>query len=316
MECLKVLNPVAIVRFLVDLLSQLLLSFSIRHSVFAGLKAGGDWAIDFPAPDGIKFNAVLDGSCWLRVDGGGAPVQLHAGDCFLLPARQAFVLGSDPELPTVSAEQVYLDTRGGIATWGEADSFMLIGGRFDFGAESDLLFSGMPPAVVVREGTDQASVLNWALRQLAHELATPSQGQATVVQQLGMLMLVQVLRLYLVQAGPQAWGWLPAIADARLGPVMQAIHAQPQRHWTVAQLAAVAGVSRSTFALHFRKKAGLPPLSYVMRWRMQLAGRLLLRGRSSISAIAQQLGYESDSAFSHAFRRVMHCSPSQYRRPG
>jgi AraC-like DNA-binding protein len=104
-----------------------------------------------------------------------------------------------------------------------------------------------------------------------------------------------------------------ALADPRLRAAIEAMHAQPARRWTLSQLAAVAGQSRSAFALHFRKRVGVTPLDYLLRWRMRLATRRLKGGSARITLIAQALGYDSDSAFSHAFKRVMACSPRQYR---
>lgn len=296
-----------------DPLSEVLSLLNTQSSFFAGLKAGGAWAIDFPPPDGIKFNAIVEGDCWLTVEGVEKPIRLQAGDCFLLSRRRAFSLRTDLALPAVEAETVYRDAVNGIAYHGCADAFFLIGGRFAFGEEAGLLFAGLPPIAVVRNGSDQASVLRWALQQLAHELTHPSPGSALVVRYLGHLMLVQVLRLYLAQEGDGTPSWLLALVDPRIGAVIQAIHAAPARRWTVEDLAGIANVSRSTLALRFKQKAGLAPLEYVLRWRMQLATRALRSTQVTISSIAQKLGYDSDSAFSNAFKRTMKCSPREYR---
>ncbi|MBP2845597.1 AraC family transcriptional regulator [Dickeya oryzae] len=296
-----------------DPLSEVLSLLNTRSSFFAGLKAGGPWAIDFPPPDGIKFNAIVEGDCWLTVEGVEQPIQLQAGDCFLLSRRRAFSLSNNLALSAVEAETVYRDAINGIAHHGSADAFFLIGGRFAFGEEAGLLFDGLPPIAVVRNGSDQASILRWALQQLAHELTHPSPGSALVVQHLGHIMLVQVLRLYLAQEGSSAPSWLLALSDPRVGAVIQAIHAAPAQRWTLEDLAETAHMSRSTLALRFKQKAGLAPLEYVLRWRMQLATRALRNSRATVSSIAQKLGYDSDSAFSSAFKRTMKCSPREYR---
>ncbi|SEJ41876.1 AraC-type DNA-binding protein [Azotobacter beijerinckii] len=241
------------------------------------------------------------------------PIWLEAGDCFLLSRRRAFSLGSELALPAMDAEAVYRHAVNGIARYGSADAFFLIGGRFAFGEEAGLLFDGLPPVAVIKSGSDQASVLRWALQRLADELATPSPGSALVVQHLGHIMLVQVLRMYLVQEGNSMPSWLLALSDPRIGAVIQAIHSDPARRWTVEDLAEVANVSRSTLALRFKQKAGLASLEYVLRWRMQLATRALRSNHVTISSIAQKLGYESGSAFSNAFKRIMKCSPREYR---
>ena len=260
-----------------DPLSEVLALLNTQSSFFAGLKAGGDWAIDFPAPDGIKFNAVVEGACWLSVEGVAQAIRLERGDCFLLSRRRTFSLRSDPGLPAVPADQVYRHAVQGIARCGTADGFFLIGGRFAFGEAAGLLVDGLPPVAVVKSGSEQAAVLSWALRRLAHELAHASPGGAIVIQHLGHIMLVEMLRLYLERGGDGAPSWLLAVSDPRIGAAIQAIHADPARVWTVEALAEVAGVSRSTLALHFKRKAGIAPLEYVLRWRMQLAARALTR---------------------------------------
>lgn len=297
-----------------DPLSEALSLLNTRSSLFAGLKAGGDWAIDFPPPEGVKFNAILEGTCWIMVEGVEQPIQLEAGDCFLLPRKRAFSLRSDLSLPAIHSDAIYRHAVNGVAICGTAEEFFLIGGRFDFGEEARLLFDGLPAVAVIKSGSDQASVLNWALRRMAHELTNPSLGNSIVVQHLGHIMLVQVLRMYSIQEGNSAPSWLVAISDPRIGATIQAIHADPARSWTVENLAKIAGVSRSTFALRFKQKSGVTPLEYVLRWRMQLAARFLnTNNHVTISSTAQKLGYDSDSAFSHAFKRVMGCSPREYR---
>lgn len=297
-----------------DPLSEVLTLMNTHSAHFAGLRAGGDWAIDFPPPEGVKFNAIIEGTCWLRVQGSEHAIRLTAGDCFLLPHKRAFGLCSDVSVAAIDSDSIYRHAVNGIASCGSADGFFLIGGRFDLGTQADFLFDGLPDVAVIKSGSDQAPVLNWALRQMAHEITHPSLGNAIVIQHLGHIMLVQVLRTYSTQGCEDASNWLAALSDPRIGAAIRAIHADPARAWTVGDLATVASISRSSFALRFKQKAGFTPLYYVLRWRMQLAANLLItRQHITISSIAQKLGYDSDSAFSHAFKRTLGCSPSEYR---
>ena len=130
-----------------DALSEVLSLLSTHSSFFAGLRAGQPWAISFPPPHGIKFHAVVQGECWLKVDGVDEPIQLLAGDCFLLTSHRAFSLASDLLIPAVASDVVYRNTVGGIAYHGSADAFFLVGGRFSFGEEASLIFDGLPPDV-------------------------------------------------------------------------------------------------------------------------------------------------------------------------
>ncbi|WP_175717173.1 AraC family transcriptional regulator [Burkholderia anthina] len=296
-----------------DPLSEILSSLSNQNLFFGGLRTGGNWAIRFPAPDNIKFNAVVQGSCWLSVKGMEQPICLEQGDCFLVSRGRPVVIGSDLSLPAVDAEDLYRDAVNGVAHYGNAADCFLIGGRFTFGDDADILLDSLPTVVIIKSDSDQAAVLQWALQRLVCELSTPSPGSTSVAQHLGHIMLVQALRIYLAQEGSGTASWLAALSEPRVSTVIQAIHSDPARRWTVEHLADVAGVSRSTLALRFKQVAGLPPLEYVSRWRMQLAARSLRNSQLTISSIAQTLGYESDSAFSSAFKRIMKCSPKDYR---
>jgi hypothetical protein len=138
-----------------DPLSDVLSQLDAHSSFFTGLEAGGDWAIRFPAPDGIKFNAVIEGSCWLVVE-EELPVLLLKGDCFLLSKRRPFMLASDLEIEPIESQEVYRDAENGIARYQQRTGFFLIGGRFGFCEEARLLFDGLPATIVVNGESDQA----------------------------------------------------------------------------------------------------------------------------------------------------------------
>lgn len=128
------------------------------------------------------------------------------------------------------------------------------------------------------------------------------------------MMLVQALRLYLTSHSPGDVGWFAALADPRLSVALTAMHADPARPWTVQDLAAPAGTSRTVFAEHFRARAGETPIAYLTRWRMTPAAERLLRGDDTVGRIAGSLGYESEHAFTTAFKRVMGAPPRRYAR--
>lgn len=297
-----------------DPLSDFLVSLSAKTTFFTGLYAGGEWAISFPAPRGIKFNTIRRGNCWLTVENAGEPVLLHEGDCFLLSRQRAFMLGSGPDVKTVNAERVYCNAVNGIARFGTEDDFFLVGGRFEFNEDMSLISELLPPVLVIRRNAPQADALQWSLAKLANELAQPQHGSSLMVCHLGHIMLVQALRLSFTSENRVAPGLLAGLTDPRIAQVIRAIHGDPHRRWTLAELAAIACISRSTLAQTFRDKTGIPPVEYVLRWRMQLAGRALVNSDILISALGQAFGYDSDSAFSHAFRRIKGLTPSEYRK--
>ncbi|MGP9436933.1 cupin domain-containing protein [Ewingella sp. AOP8-B2-18] len=296
-----------------DPLSDVLSQLSADKAYVVGLRTGGDWGMHFPPPENIKFNAVVEGSCWLTVEGESAPIQLQPGDCFILTRPRAFTLTSALGMKTADAVALFRQSVKGMLHYGAEQDFFMIGGRFNYGQEARLLLDSLPSVAVVNASTDSAPVLRWALELLAQEVSSPSPGGAMMAQQLGNIMLIQVLRQYLGREQDSPAGWLFALSDSRVNAALEAMHAEPEKRWSVQQLAEVAGVSRSTFALNFKQKVGFGPLEYLLRWRMQLASRRLAASDVTVSAVAQSLGYESDSAFSNAFKRVMLCSPREYR---
>jgi len=299
-----------------DPLSDVLSLLKPRSQFYAGFDAAGQWSFDFPPHEGIKFTAVVRGTCWGMADGLAEPVRFDAGDCYLLNSGRRFVLSSDPALPPQDPARI-LDAAAceGIAVHNGGGEVFLISGRFDFsGHHAAVLFDALPPMVHIPGASAQAKVLRWALDQWSCELRSPQPGGALMSTHLAHLMLVQVLRLHLEQGNGLPQGWFLALTDRGIGAAVGAIHAEPARAWTLEALARVAGMSRTVFAQRFKALAGRTAMDYLARWRMLLAANRLRDGRESVSAIALSLGYESESAFSAAFKRTMGCPPVRYRR--
>jgi len=143
-------------------------------------------------------------------------------------------------------------------------------------------------------------------------LRNPQPGGVLLGEYLSQMMLIELLRLHVTQQCPERVGWLFALSDQPLSAALAAMHERPGYRWTLHELAGRAGMSRSAFALRFKKKVGVSVIDSLTRWRMLLAGDRLTNSDDSVSAIALSLGYESDSAFSFAFKREMGCSPRQY----
>ncbi|WP_428029954.1 AraC family transcriptional regulator [Ancylobacter sp.] len=297
-----------------DPLSDLLSLLKPHAYVSSGFDAGGDWAVQFGDQSTlIKCYAVVSGGCWLAVEGVGEPVRLQAGECFVLPRGRPFRMASDLGLPATPASEIFRPAHhGGVVTFNGGGGFALVGSRFAVrGNHADLLLGLLPPIVHIGGQSGQAA-LRWSVEQMMKELRERQAGNALVLQHLAHMMLVQALRVHL-EAGTGD-GWLFALADKQLGAAIRAIHADPAHGWTLQELGVCAGMSRSTFALRFRESVGEPAMQYVVRWRMLLACDRLQNTGDSIGVIALALGYESESAFSTAFKRLMGCSPRQYGR--
>jgi AraC-like DNA-binding protein len=286
-----------------------------RSYVAGGFDVGGEWSIQFARHEGVKCYAVASGQCWLSLEGVADPVRLKSGDCFLLPLGRPFRLASDPSLPSIDASRFFPLTRGGaIATFNGGGDCLVVGGHFVFsGAHADILLGALPPIAHIRKESDKA-VLRWSLDRMRQELRERQPGGFLIAQHLAHMMLVQALRLHVAEGAGGGVGWLFALADKQMSAAIGAMHEEPAHAWTVKALAALAGMSRSTFALKFKAKVGASPLDYLTRWRMVLAGDRLENSSDSVSLIAHSLGYESESAFSTAFRRVMGSSPRRYTR--
>ncbi|QEH39047.1 Regulatory protein SoxS [Aquisphaera giovannonii] len=298
-----------------DPLSGVLSLLKPRNTMCAGFDVGGDWSIRFPEHEGIKCYAIASGRCWLAVEGVAEALHLRAGDSFLLPLGRPFRLASDLALPPVDFRSVYeKPASGGISVWNGGGDVSGVGGYFELEENhAGILLGMLPPIVHIREEADRRA-LRWSMERMMAELREPQPGGFLVLQHLAHMMLVQALRAHLAGGPGGGVGWLFALADRQIGPAIDAMHGEPARPWTLQELADRAGMSRSGFAARFKEAVGATPIDYLTRWRMLLAGDRLRSSGEPVSAIARSLGYESESAFSTAFKRVMGRSPRQYSR--
>jgi AraC-like DNA-binding protein len=298
-----------------DPLSEVLALMKPQIYVSGGFAVRGDMAIRFPRHQGIKCYAMLAGQCWLVVEGVPEPVLLHAGDCFLLPRGFPFQLTTNLSLEpvhyTVALAQLGMRNEAPGASEGAR---YIAGGHFALtGGHAEMLLQSLPPIVHIRRESDKAA-MRWSLERMREELRDPQPGSSLIAQQLAYMMLIQALRLHLTDAASAGHGWLSALSDKHMSIAIASMHSDPGYPWTLQSLAERVGMSRSVFALHFRETVGATPMEYLTRWRMLLAADRLKNSSDGLSAIAQSLGYESESAFGKAFRRVMGCSPRQYTR--
>ncbi|WP_089164294.1 AraC family transcriptional regulator [Caballeronia sordidicola] len=277
-----------------------------------GLDAGGDWSVRIPRHEGIKCYAVVSGQCWLSVQGTPGDLLLQSGDCFLL--QRPFCLSSDLTLTPVDFQSIFATPlKGGIFSVNGGGDCFIVGGHFSLsGNHANLLLGVLPPVVQLHKESDKAE-LRWSLERLRQELRDPRPGGDLVAQHLAHMMLIQALRLYLAEGLSGGVGWLFALADKHMNAALRSMHEDPAHSWTVQTLAERAGMSRSNFASRFKETVGESPLKYLTRWRMMLAGERLQNSDSPMSEIAASLGYESESAYGKAFKRVMGCSPRQFR---
>src|ERR1700722_12477787 len=298
-----------------DPLSDVLSLLKPRSYISGGFEVDGDMAIQFPKHQGIKCYAVLAGQCWLSVESVPDPVFLTAGGCFLLPRGLPFCLATDLSLTPVDFHTLLAARKAaGAVSPSEGVGRYIVGGHFLLsGSHADMLLGALPPIVHIRKESDKAA-MRWSLERMREELRDPQPGGSLIAQQLAYMMLIQALRLHLADDAKGGIGWLFALADKQMREAITCMHDDPGHHWTLQELAERVGMSRSIFSLRFKETVGETPMEYLTRWRMLLAGDRLKTLDEPISDIASSLGYESESAFGKAFKRVMGCSPGQYSR--
>ena len=297
-----------------DPLSDILKFAKAESLVTGGFKAGGRWAIRFPAPDKIKFFAVVKGCCWVLIDGEPEPVLFETGDVGLLSAKRSFVLASDPDTAPVDAMSLFAAASGTMAQLGDGGDFAHIGGHVLLDAASGrLLADVLPPWIHVLAASPQATAFRWLLNQLVAERDAELPGTQLASAQLAQLLFIQILRAHLQKSGRMPAGWLRAVGNPRIAPALRLMHGDPGHAWSLEELAKASAMSRTTFAFHFKVIAGVAPLTYLTEWRIRLAERVLREEATPVAVVARSLCYTSESAFSHAFKRLTGQSPQAYR---
>jgi AraC-like DNA-binding protein len=282
--------------------------------VEAGLHAAGPWAVRFDPFPHVKLGAVVRGECWLALQ-GHEPVLLREGDFYLLGNPPPYVLASALTEEPRAAKPLWDSAANGAVRIGPeaGEDTYLCGGHFSFDdTNASILLDVLPPLVHVRAADPRGKLLAHLSELLVTEVETTAVGGSLVLDHLAQILFVHMLRAHAGQAGRPA-GWLGALSDDGIGAALRAMHADVAHRWTLKELASISCMSRSAFAASFKNQVGTAPLEYLIEWRMSLARDALRRGTRSISELASATGYESESAFSTAFRRVAGSSPKQFR---
>jgi AraC-like DNA-binding protein len=301
---------------MVDPLSEIIALLQPRTVFSKGISGAGRWAVRYSKFGEPSFCAVLEGSCRLAVD-GERPLTLEAGDFVLLPATPGFTMSGfeparpvasvpiDPKLARRQTGEVRHGSRGG------RPDVRLLGGYFLFDSPDAALLVSLLPALRHVRGVERLSVL---VRLVGEESNAQRSGRDLVLARLVELLLIEALRSTAGDDAPP--GLLRGLADARLAPAIRQMHGQLARAWTVPQLAKSAALSRSAFFERFTRTVGLPPMEYLLAWRMAVARDLLRRQELGVAEVAERIGYGSASAFSTAFSRHVGQPPGRYARAG
>ena len=269
------------------------------------------------SPTDLAHFAMLSrGNCWLSVEGIAEPIPLTGGDCILLARGISFVLRDSTRTRPSSAREIAL--RNNVAHYGGGGApTTIVCGSFSFDRASlKPITQLLPSFILIKADQARTLALHITMQALASEMAEQAPGSEVVATRLAEVLLIQVLRAHIASEPERNKGWLRAIFDPQIGTALSAIHDRVNTPWTVASLAEAAGMSRSAFAARFTKLLGQTPLEYVTEWRMQKAMQLLEQRDRKLIDVARSVGYESDAAFSKAFKRVVGANPGEYLKRG
>ena len=280
----------------------------LGHSTFTP-----PWGFEIKPARLATFHIVSRGNCWLLPHVESGAVRLNQGDIVLMAHGDGHILADHPDSAVKDYVEVASTAREDLpATLNSTDLFC---GVYHFEQHSlHPLLSLLSP--VIHLAADKVSgddELQTVIRLLMRENCRSAPGSTAVKQQLMNILFVYIIRVWLARQPECAAGWLGGLRDPQVGKALTLIHQHPQQHWTVDLLAKEIAMSRAAFAKRFSALVGVAPLTYLTRWRMDLAARLLRDSNVPIAAVAAQVGYDSETAFSKMFRRHRAMPPGRYR---
>ena len=315
-----------------DVLSNVLRTVRLTGAVFYYVHAAPPWtATTFHSreiipdimPDAghlIPYHVVTEGGCFANVP-GLPPVHMEAGDVIVLPHGDRHIMTSDPAIkPSEDPHPHPTDTqRPFVLREGPGDkqptATLVCGFLGCDDRPFNPLLSTLPRILHVKASTTPKAVwLNNFTHYAAMESKEKRAGGEAVLAQLSELLFVEVVRIYLESLPPEQTGWLAGVRDPYIGQSLSLLHESPSHSWGLEELAHKVGLSRSVLAERFAHLVGQPPMQYLTQWRMQIASGLLARGSSKIVQVAAESGYDSEAAFSRAFKKFVGISPAEWRK--
>jgi len=302
-----------------DVLSDVLTSIHLGGGVRFRCEMSAPWGMAVNPAGSAEFHVIVRGACWLRVPDKAEPIALQGGDlvAFLHGSAHGLVDAPNREEKTTAEilEGQSIERFGPVTHGGGGLPASILCGYFEFDRDSQHpLVAALPPFIHLRgTGILEFAWLQTTLNFMIHETLAAKPGAEAVVNRLAGVLFVQMVRAYIEQAESPP-SMLAAIMDRQIGAALQLMHDAPARGWTLDVLASGAGMSRSALAARFLQLVGETPMQYLTMWRMQIARKLLAQTALSTAAIAERVGYQTDAAFSKAFKRSTGIGPGAYRR--
>jgi AraC-like DNA-binding protein len=311
-----------------DALSDVLRVIRLTGGVFLDAEFTAPWCIGArvgpedcryvlePPASLIAFHYVIEGRLLLQAD-GVEPLRVSAGEMVLLPRNDPHLLGSEAGLPPVSADPLVQLVDGGLARieyGGGGAATRLVCGFVGADVRRHPLIDALPAVFALNlNGKACADWVAASFRYAAREVGSGRAGAETVLAKLSELLFVEAVRNYATTLPSDRKGWLAGLRDAAVGRALALMHARVAHPWTTEELAAEARLSRSAFAERFTQLVGVPPITYLTDWRMQVAAARLRDSHRPITQIAADTGYESEATFTRAFKRAHGLAPGRYR---
>ncbi|MEC5385786.1 AraC family transcriptional regulator [Uliginosibacterium sp. H3] len=311
------------------MLTEILLGLRLDGVEYGRCAMHTPWAISFPAQRSARFHFVAHGACWLRMQDGDW-IRLNPGDAVLMPRGSAHVLASSPEVPPVAIEalarepvagniyrvhdEVAPETETALTTMPAAAADVLFCGAMRFNLDPlHPLMTMMPDLMRAGELAQRDPAVPALLEAMEREITLNRIGACGILARLADVLAASIIRAWVECACSDASGWIAAVRCPVVGKVLAAIHKQPERDWSVTDLAELMGASRSSFADKFTRAVGESPARYVARVKMFQARHLIAREGMRVAVVANRLGYDSEAAFSRAFKRIVGHPPSEAR---
>ena len=303
-----------------DVLTDVLNALELKGWLSSRRDLVAPWRYDFAASKDSMFHVISSGGAYLQIEGEDTSIPLEDGDLILFPTGHPHSLYDHPNSPLT--RRVHLDYHPQRSTQvvthdSEGPKPLLLCGAFHFEYPHDFPLLHRLPKLIHISGAQGRLEQGFTdiMRLIARESASQQPGSEVMLRRLTELLFIQVIRLWIDQQADLSVGWVGALRDQPISAALGLIHQSPERRLTVKDLAEAAVLSRSAFSARFTELVGEPPMTYLTRWRMLRATRLL-KNEVRMETIAEMLGYESEAAFRKAFKREIGLPPAQYRRGG
>lgn len=314
-----------------DTLSEMLKELRLVSGFFLQAEFFSPWCVNSaPGKEDIHhilpdaehvtiFHLLTEGNCSVKLQDGSEAWQMHAGDVIIFPRGEAHLIGSDLQLAPVRAANLVEPADAGmmrISHGGGGERTRFICGFLS--GDPRLcrpLLESLPPIVVVPLcDPEKISWVSETMRFASQETSSPGIGSNAILSRLSELIFVEALRRYAASLPDTQQGWLAGLRSPHISRALSQLHARPAYPWTIEELSAQAGLSRTVLAERFQRLLGEPPLRYLTRWRLALAARQLRETQEPLVRIAERVGYDSEAAFNRAFKREFGMPPASWRR--